>query len=95
MRAALLGAAFALAATAATAAEMSAASGPGEGSKARAVYVCDASQVTKRAFAREFGQARFVKASDVLQPGAAWSAPRCISASELRRLRQMQALAHR
>jgi len=54
----------------------------------RAVYICDKSAMTRRAFAREFGSAEFVSA-DVATSGQAWPAPRCISAREARRLRQM------
>lgn len=59
---------------------------------ARTVYVCDASVMTKRAFAREFGSVEFVKAEDVMAKGVTWSAPKCISASEARRLKQMASL---
>jgi len=59
---------------------------------ARTVYVCDASAMTKRAFAREFGSVEFVKAEDVMAKGVTWSAPKCISANEARRLKQMASL---
>jgi len=54
------------------------------------LYVCDGSARTERAFAREFGEARFVKAEDVVAQGEAWTAPRCITQSEMRRLRQIR-----
>ena len=59
---------------------------------ARTVYVCDASVMTKRAFTREFGSAQFVKAEDVMAKGVTWSAPKCITANEARRLKQMASL---
>ena len=55
---------------------------------ARTVYICDKSAMTRRAFAREFGSAEFVSAQGATS-GQAWSAPKCISASEARRLRQL------
>lgn len=59
---------------------------------ARTVYVCDASAMTKRAFAREFGAVEFVKAEAVVAKGDAWTAPKCITASEARRLKQLASL---
>lgn len=59
---------------------------------ARTVYICDASAMTKRAFTREFGVVEFVKAEAVVAKGEAWSTPKCITASEARRLKQLASL---
>ncbi len=59
---------------------------------ARMVYVCDASTMTKRAFARQFGAVEFVKAEAVVAKGEAWSAPKCMTANEARRLKQLAGL---
>lgn len=59
---------------------------------ARTVYVCDASAMTKRAFAREFGSVEFVKAEAVVAKGEAWKAPKCVTANEARRLKQLASL---
>ena len=56
---------------------------------ARTVYVCDSSAMTRRAFAREFGSADFVTAEQAAAKGAVWKAPKCISRSEARRLKQL------
>lgn len=58
----------------------------------RTVYVCDASAMTKRAFAREFGSVEFVKAEAVVAKGEAWTAPKCVTANEARRLKQLASL---
>jgi len=55
----------------------------------RTVYICDNSAMTRRAFAREFGSVEFVKAEAVAAKGEAWAAPKCITASEARRLKQL------
>ncbi|WP_411286421.1 hypothetical protein [Phenylobacterium sp.] len=57
---------------------------------ARMLYVCDDSSMTRRAFAREFGAARFETAQTVHAKSEAWSAPRCITQAEKRRLTQKQ-----
>lgn len=59
---------------------------------ARTVYVCDASAMTKRAFARQFGSVEFVKAEAVVAKGEAWSSPKCMTANEARRLKQLASL---
>ena len=59
---------------------------------ARTVYVCDASAMTKRAFVRQFGSVEFVKAEAVVAKGEAWSAPKCMTANEARRLKQLASL---
>ncbi len=55
----------------------------------RLVYVCEADAATRRAFIREFGSAGFVSAEQARAKGEAWNAPRCISASQARRLKQL------
>lgn len=59
---------------------------------ARTVYVCDASAMTKRAFVRQFGAVEFVKAEAVVAKGGAWSSPKCMTANEARRLKQLASL---
>ena len=54
----------------------------------RTLYICDASAMTKRAFAREFGRAEFVTAEQVRE-GGNWDAPKCITRSEARKLKQL------
>jgi len=61
----------------------------------RVVYVCDRSSMTRRAFAREHGQAEFVTAEVAARRGEAWASPKCMSESEARRLRRLQAVASR
>ncbi len=56
-------------------------------SKARTVYVCENNAMTRRAFAREFGKVEFVSAAEAKAGGAAWDTPKCITASEARRLK--------
>lgn len=58
----------------------------------RTVYICDASAMTKRGFAREFGSVEFVKAETVVAKGETWTAPKCITANEARRLKQLASL---
>jgi hypothetical protein len=56
----------------------------------RTVYICDESDLTRRSFAREFGSAQFVTAKEAAAAkGETWSAPKCITAAEARRLRQL------
>jgi hypothetical protein len=61
----------------------------------RVLYVCDRSELTRRGFAREFGSAEFVTADDATAKGEGWSAPRCISKSEMMRLRKLQSASLR
>jgi hypothetical protein len=57
---------------------------------ARVVYVCDSSTMTRRAFTREFGSNEFVTAEAVAAArGQAWAAPKCITPTEARRLKQL------
>lgn len=91
MRIVLCAAALALLAGTAAAGEPAvnaAAAGKDAGAQAatRAVYICDSSAMTKRAFAREHGSAEFVTAKDVAR-GETWATPKCITAAEARRLR--------
>ena len=55
----------------------------------RAVFVCDSSVMTRRAFVREFGAIEFVKAETAVAKGDAWTAPKCVTGSEGRRLKQL------
>lgn len=57
--------------------------------KARMLYICDTSDATKRSFVREHGVMEFVSAEAATQDAGAWSAPRCITRTEYRRLQQM------
>ena len=56
----------------------------------RVVYVCDRSELTRKAFAREHGEVKFVTAEQAIT-GAAddWSAPRCVSEVEAAKLSAM------
>ena len=58
----------------------------------RAVFVCDSSAMTRRAFVREFGAIEFVKAEAAVAKGEAWSAPKCVTGAEGRRLKQLAGL---
>lgn len=55
----------------------------------RTVYICADTAETRRAFAREFGKVEFVRAEQAASQGAAWTAPKCITAAEARRLKQL------
>lgn len=61
---------------------------------ARTLYVCEDNAMTRRAFAREYGQAEFVTAEQARAKGEAWGQPKCITSAEARRL-QKQKLAAR
>ncbi|MDP2213212.1 hypothetical protein [Phenylobacterium sp.] len=53
----------------------------------RVVYVCDRSELTRRAFAREHGEVKFVTAEQALTGAAdTWAAPRCVSEVEAAKL---------
>ncbi|WP_374467863.1 hypothetical protein [Phenylobacterium sp.] len=54
----------------------------------REVYICDGSAETRRGFAREFGSAEFVTA-EAAAKAETWSAPRCMSRAEARKLKQL------
>jgi hypothetical protein len=58
--------------------------------EAKRLYVCDKSELTRRGFAREFGSAEFVDAKAAVAAPDAWSAPRCITATEAKRLKRMK-----
>jgi hypothetical protein len=78
--------------SAASVATDAAAQTPVEGrAAARSLYICDASDLTRRSFARQHGAVEFVKADQAAAKGEAWDAPRCITRSEYQRLRQMLA----
>lgn len=56
----------------------------------RVVYVCDRSELTRRAFAREHGEVKFVTAEEALNGSAdSWAAPRCVSEFEAAKLSAM------
>ena len=61
----------------------------------RVLYVCDRSDLTRRGFAREFGSAEFVTADRAAAKDEAWTAPRCISRSEMLRLKKLQSASLR
>lgn len=56
---------------------------------ARTVYVCDGSAMTRRAFTREFGSMEFVTAEKAAAKGATWTAPKCVTPAEARKLKQL------
>lgn len=55
----------------------------------RTVYVCDNSAMTRRAFAREHGAIEFVTAEAAAAKGKAWTAPKCMTPAEARRLKEL------
>lgn len=56
----------------------------------RVVYVCDRSELTRRAFARQHGEVKFVTAEQALNGAAeSWAAPRCMSEVEAAKLSAM------
>ena len=56
----------------------------------RVVYVCDRSELTRRAFAREHGEVKFVTAEEALNGSSdSWAAPRCVSEVEAAKLSAM------
>lgn len=59
----------------------------------RVLYVCDTAPETRRAFQREHGQVIYMSAEEVLAAEATstrWTAPRCISPMEARRLAELR-----
>lgn len=56
----------------------------------RVLYVCDKSEMTRRAFEREHGALAFVTAEEAAAKG--WTGSRCITKSEMRKLRRGGAL---
>ncbi len=58
----------------------------------RGVFVCDDSAETRTAFARRYGQVRYVTAEEITTAaalGETWATPRCITDVELRRYRAL------
>jgi hypothetical protein len=53
----------------------------------KTLYVCEDTAMTRRAFARQFGQVEFVTADAVRADGQAWASPKCITSVEARRLK--------
>jgi hypothetical protein len=62
-------------------------------SVARSVYVCDASEATRVAWERQYGEMVFVSAKEAMKKGNAWATPRCMSEREHRKLMEMRAKA--
>lgn len=56
---------------------------------ARTVYVCDNSAMTRRAFTREHGAMEFVTAEAAASKGQAWTAPKCMTPAEAKRLKEL------
>lgn len=56
----------------------------------KTLYVCEDNALTRRGFAREFGQMEFVTAKDARADGEAWSAPKCITGAEARKLKALR-----
>ncbi len=59
-------------------------------SEARVVYVCDSTEATRVAFERQYGEMKFVTAREAAKKGDTWSAPRCMTNAEHKRLMQMR-----
>lgn len=59
----------------------------------RALYICDGSTETRRALLRLHGAVEYISADEAVAAQAAgevWSAPRCMTEAEFKRLRSMQ-----
>lgn len=57
------------------------------------LYVCSEDELAWRAFSRDLGTPQFVTADQVVaERGKAWSAPKCITKSQLRRLNALTRL---
>lgn len=52
----------------------------------RILYICTDTVATRQAFAKEFGQVKFVTAADVRSGRETWVGPRCITPREHARL---------
>ena len=52
----------------------------------RMLYICSDTVATRQAFAKEFGEVKFVTAADVRSAREAWAKPRCITPREHARL---------
>ncbi|MFN3522482.1 MAG: hypothetical protein ACK4YQ_09550 [Phenylobacterium sp.] len=63
--------------------------------KARMLYVCDTSDLTRRSFERAHGSMEFVTAEAVARDKEAWANPRCISRVEFQKLQQTVASSGR
>ncbi|HYG26128.1 MAG TPA: hypothetical protein VD906_04415 [Caulobacteraceae bacterium] len=79
--------ALSLVAGAAVAAPTTTESGQTEAAR-RALYICDGSSETRRALVRLHGSAEYVSAEEALA-AQGWETPRCMKASEFRRLQSM------
>jgi hypothetical protein len=54
----------------------------------RELYICARDEASRRAFKRQHGQVIFVSAKEAAE-GKGWDTPRCITATEYRRLTSM------
>lgn len=84
---------MALAAPSAADHAKNAVSAPIEAKTGRTLYICEDTTAVRRAFVRQFGEIEFVSADSALSGDEAWAAPKCITGSEARRLRQKLASA--
>ena len=82
------GSAFAAQAPASSPTAKPAEAAPPAAKPSRTVFICDNDAMTRRAFAREYGKTEFVRAEAAAAKGEAWSAPRCITAAEARKLKR-------
>lgn len=57
---------------------------------ARTLFVCEDDEMTRRAFAREFGKVEFVTAEQARARGETWETPKCITEAEARRLQRKE-----
>jgi hypothetical protein len=73
----------------APAAGAAAPAGEASAKPSRTVFICDTSAETRRGFSREYGKAEFVKAEAAAAKGEAWTAPKCVTAAEARKLRKL------
>lgn len=53
---------------------------------AKVLYICADTAATREAFAKEFGEVKFVTAADVRGARGSWATPRCITPQEHARL---------
>ena len=59
----------------------------------RILYICDNTAAVREAFAKEFGEVKFVTADEAQKTKGAWSAPRCITPAEHARLEAAKQVA--
>ena len=66
--------------------------GAANGVGTKPLMICARDDASKRAFKREYGRAIYVSADEVMASrgdGARWSTPRCITPTEVARLRRL------